>query len=89
MQAKGYVQQILEPEWARRLHSGAKDHPQIALKGDDEGEDPARNDYKQMGILVSPTFNETGSEAADALGPNGVLSAPKRGLNVTMLESFG
>ena len=42
-----------------------------------------------MGILVSPTFNEEGSEAGKTLGENVVLSARKQGLNLTMLESFG
>ena len=42
-----------------------------------------------MGILVSPTFKESGSETAKSLGHNAVLVAPKRGLDVSMLESFG
>ena len=42
-----------------------------------------------MGILVSPTFNEAGSEDDKQLGENVVISARKQGLNLTVLESFG
>lgn len=42
-----------------------------------------------MGILVSPTFNEAGSEEDKKLSENVVLSARKQGLNLTVLESFG
>ena len=64
--------------------------PRVIVPPNESDPMEQNQDYRQMGILVSPTFKiDGGSETAKSLGHNEVLTAPQRGLKVSMLESFG